>query len=125
MPINLFISAGEASGEHYGALLIDALNRRLKAAGQTATFFGMGGDRMAAAGLHRIVRSEDMAVMGITEVVHHLPRIYAGFRKLRQAIRTQRPDAAILIDFPDIHFKLAKELHRLGIPVIFFVSPQL
>jgi lipid-A-disaccharide synthase len=63
--------------------------------------------------------------MGITEVIRHLPRIYAEFRKLKQAIRDRRPDVAILIDFPDIHFKLAEELHRLGVPVVFFVSPQL
>ncbi len=80
---------------------------------------------MAAAGLERIVRSEDMAVMGITEVVRHLPRIYREFRKLKRAIQTHRPNVAILIDFPDIHFRLAEEFHRLGIPVIFFVSPQL
>jgi lipid-A-disaccharide synthase len=125
MPLNLFISAGEASGEHYGALLIEALKRQLAATGQTALFFGMGGERMADAGLERVVRSEDMAVMGITEVLRHLPRIYREFCKLKQSIRERRPDVAVLIDFPDIHFKLAEELHRLGIPVIFFVSPQL
>jgi lipid-A-disaccharide synthase len=125
MPPTIFISAGEASGEHYGALLIEALKRQLAARKQRpAVFFGMGGERMAAAGLDRIVRSEDMAVMGITEVVRHLPRIYAEFRKLKQSIRDRRPDVAVLIDFPDIHFKLAEELHRLGVPVIFFVSPQ-
>jgi lipid-A-disaccharide synthase len=58
-------------------------------------------------------------------VIRHLPRIYGEFRKLKQAVRDRRPDVAILIDFPDIHFKLAEELHRLGVPVIFFVSPQL
>jgi len=125
MSPNLFISAGEASGEHYGALLICELKRRLAAQGQSARFFGMGGDRMAAAGLERIVRSEDMAVMGITEVVRHLPRIYREFRRLRKSIRDRRPAVAVLIDFPDIHFKLAKELHALGVPVLFFVSPQL
>jgi lipid-A-disaccharide synthase len=85
----------------------------------------MGGERMAALGLRRIVRSEDVAVMGITEVIRHLPRIYAEYRKLKSAIRETKPDIAILIDFPDIHLKLAEELHALGIPVIFFVSPQL
>jgi lipid-A-disaccharide synthase len=58
-------------------------------------------------------------------VIHHLPRIYGEFRKLKKAIRQRRPDVAVLIDFPEIHFRLAKELHRLGVPVIFFVSPQL
>ena len=124
-PTTIFISAGEASGEHYGALLVDELRHRLAAAGQTASFFGMGGQRMADSGLERVVRSEDMAVMGITEVVRHLPRIYREFRRLKAAIRARRPSVAVLIDFPDIHFRLAAEFHRLGIPVIFFVSPQL
>ena len=125
MPPTLFISAGEASGEHYGALLIEALKRQLAATGQAAQFFGMGGARMVQAGLEPVVRSEDMAVMGLTEVLRHLPRIYREFRKLKRSIRERRPDVAVLIDFPDIHFKLAEEFHRLGVPVVFFVSPQL
>jgi lipid-A-disaccharide synthase len=125
MSSTLFISAGEASGEHYGALLVEALKQRLVAAGQTAAFFGMGGQRMEAAGLERIVRSEEMAVMGLTEVIHHLPRIWREFRKLKQSIRDRRPDVAVLIDFPEVHFRLAKDLHRMGIPVVYFVSPQL
>jgi lipid-A-disaccharide synthase len=125
MQPSIFISAGEASGEHYGALLISELQRRLKNSAQPVRFFGMGGPRMQAAGLDVVVAAEQMAVMGITEVVRHLPQIYRGFRRLRDSIRERPPAAAVLIDFPDIHFKLAKELHRLGVPVLFFVSPQL
>jgi lipid-A-disaccharide synthase len=125
MTPTLFISAGEASGDQYGALLIEALRRRLAAEGRPAEFFGMGGPRMEAAGLTRVVRAEDVAVMGLTEVVRHLPRIYGEFRKLKRAIRTRRPDVAVLIDFPEIHFRLAKQLHAMGVPVIYFVSPQL
>jgi lipid-A-disaccharide synthase len=125
MSTSIFISAGEASGERYGALLLEALQRRLAATGQQAEFFGMGGERMAAAGLEQIVRAEDMAVMGLTEVIHHLPRIYREYRKLKQAIQERRPAVAVLIDFPGLHFKLAAVLHRLGIPVVYFVSPQL
>jgi len=125
MSFTIFISAGEASGEHYGALVIGALKRQLAAKGQAASFFGMGGERMAAAGLECVVRSEEMAVMGLTEVVRHLPRIYGEFRRLKQSICQRRPEVAVLIDFPEIHFRLAKELHRLGIPVVYFVSPQL
>jgi lipid-A-disaccharide synthase len=125
MPSTIFISAGEASGEHYGALLIAALRDQLAEAGQTASFFGMGGPRMAAEGLECVVRSEDMAVMGLTEVVRHLPRIYREFRRLKQSIRARRPSVAVLIDFPEIHFRLAREFHRLGVPVVYFVSPQL
>ncbi|MGD0680879.1 MAG: lipid-A-disaccharide synthase [Terracidiphilus sp.] len=125
MPQTIFISAGEASGEHYGALVIAALKKQLAAAGQSAEFFGMGGERMATAGLDCVVRSEDMAVMGLTEVVRHLPRIWREFRKLKKSIRVRRPSLAILIDFPEIHFRLAKQLHQLGVPVLYFVSPQL
>ncbi|MGA2250018.1 lipid-A-disaccharide synthase [Terracidiphilus sp.] len=118
----LFISAGEASGEHYGAMLMESLRKQSPA---ELNFIGMGGPRMVEAGLDRIVRAEDVAVMGITEIVRHLPRIYSEFRKLKASIRRRKPDIAILIDFPDIHFALAKEFHAQGIPVIFFVSPQL
>src|ERR1017187_4711720 len=129
MPSSIFISAGEASGEHYGALVIAALKKQLAASGQAAEFFGMGGERMAAAGLECVVRSEEMAVMGLTEVVLHLPRIYREFCKLKRAIRERqgerRASGAVLIDFPEVHCRLAREFHRLGVPVIFFVSPQL
>src|SRR5271168_3772841 len=120
-PPRIFLSAGEASGEHYGTLLIQAI-RRLS---PEATFFGLGGLRMEAAGLRRIVRAEDVAVMGITEVIRHMPRIYGEYRKLKSRIQETKPDAAILIDFPDVNLGLARDLHRLRIPVIFFVSPQL
>ncbi len=125
MSPTIFISAGEASGEHYGALLAAAIQQQLAQKGEAAELFGMGGERMQAAGVDRIVRSEDVSVMGLTEVLAHLPRIYGEFRKLKKVIRARRPDVAVLIDFPDFHFRLAREFHRLGIPVIYFVSPQL
>jgi lipid-A-disaccharide synthase len=125
MPPTIFISAGEASGEHYGALLIAALKQRLAASGQSASFYGMGGERMADEGLKCVVRSEEMAVMGLTEIVRHLPHIHGELQKLKRAIKKRPPSVAVLIDFPEIHFRLAKEFHRLGVPVIFFVSPQL
>jgi lipid-A-disaccharide synthase len=127
----VFLSAGEASGEAYGALLIAELRARFAAFGAAAQdglrFVGMGGERMEALGLERVVRAEDVAVMGITEVILHLPRIYSEYRKLKASVGdpTRRPDVAVLIDFPDIHLKLAEEFKRLGIPVVFFVSPQL
>jgi lipid-A-disaccharide synthase len=117
----IFLSAGEASGEHYGASLIPAIRRLIP----NAEFFGLGGRRMEALGFRPIVRAEDVAVMGITEVLLHMPRIYGEYRKLKRAIRAQRPDLAILIDFPDVNLSLAKHLHRAGVPVLYFVSPQL
>jgi lipid-A-disaccharide synthase len=117
----IFLSAGEASGEHYGVLLIAALRDLVP----DADFFGLGGRRMAELGFRPIVRSEDVAVMGITEVVRHMPRIYGEYRRLRASIAEEKPDAAILIDFPDVNLSLAKHLHAQGVPVIYFVSPQL
>jgi lipid-A-disaccharide synthase len=80
---------------------------------------------MEAAGLQRIVRAEDVAHMGITEVVRHMPYIYGQYRHLVASIKERRPDIAVLIDFPDVNFRLARELKKLGIPVLYFVSPQL
>src|SRR5271165_1610678 len=117
----IFLSAGEASGEAYGALLLEELRSRCP----DAMFFGMGGERMQALGFERIVRAEDVAVMGITEVVRHLPRIYREYRRLRASIAAEKPDAAVLIDFPDVNLSLARHLKRQGVPVIYFVSPQL
>ena len=117
----IFISAGEASGEHYGLLLIPALRRLAP----EAEFFGLGGQRMEALGFRRVVRAEDVAVMGITEVILHMPRIYGEYRRLKAAVRTEKPDVAVLIDFPDVNLSLAKHLRRAGVPVVYFVSPQL
>ncbi|HTZ89006.1 MAG TPA: lipid-A-disaccharide synthase, partial [Alloacidobacterium sp.] len=117
----IFLSAGEASGEHYGAALIPAIRRLVP----DTNFFGLGGQRMEALGFRRIVRAEDVAVMGITEVILHMPRIYGEYRKLKASIRQEHPDLAILIDFPDVNLSLAKHLKRAGVPVLYFVSPQL
>ncbi len=116
----VFLSAGEASGERYGVALIEALRRQRPG----LDFVGLGGLRMEAAGLKRIVRVEDVAVMGITEIVRHVPRIWREYRRLRRALLTEKPDVLVLIDFPDVNLGLARRAKQLGIPVIFFVSPQ-
>ncbi len=117
----VFLSAGEASGDHYGAQLITELRSRMP----QLEPFGLGGREMEAAGLDRVVRAEDVAHMGITEVLRHAPRVYRSYRRLVASIKKRRPDVAILIDFPDVNFRLARTLKKLNIPVIYFVSPQL
>lgn len=89
------------------------------------TGFGLGGLEMERAGLERVVRAEEVAVMGITEVLRHMPRIFREYSRLVRALERRRPAAAVLIDFPDVNFRLAKHCKRLGIPVVWFVSPQL
>ena len=117
----IFLSAGEASGDHYGAEVMAVLRVRRP----EVEFFGLGGLAMAGAGLERVVRAEDVAVMGVTEIVRHVPRILREYRRLVRAIRERRPAVAVLIDFPDVNFRLAKQLKRIGVPVVWFVSPQL
>ncbi len=117
---SIFLSTGEASGEQYGVQLLQALH----ACDPSLQFFGLGGKRLAAAGLDRVVRAEDVAVMGITEIVRHVPRIYREYRRLKQAIAQRRPDVAVFIDFPDVNLSLATHCRRLGIPTVFFVGPQ-
>lgn len=117
----IFLSAGEASGEHYGAALMEALRRHYP----EAQFFGLGGTQMATLGFRPVVRAEDVAHMGITEVIRHAPFIYRQYQRLKRAIREEQPALAILIDFPDVNLRLARHLHRLGVPVVYFVSPQL
>jgi lipid-A-disaccharide synthase len=119
--MRLLISAGEASGDNYGAQLIAALHKREP----SLDCFGLGGDRLRAAGCRTVVDAKDIAVVGLAEVVTHLPRIWSEFRKLLRAVDQHKPDTAVLIDFPDWNLRLARELHRRGIPVIYYVSPQL
>ena len=119
--MQFLISAGEASGELYGANLIEALRRRVP----DAEFFGVGGQRMRDAGFETIIDAHDISVVGLAEVVAHLPNIYTQFKRLVREAKLRKPDAAILIDFPDFNLRLARELTKLGIAVIYYVSPQL
>ena len=119
--MRVLISAGEASGEMYGAQLIEALRRRAP----LTEVFGVGGDRMRSAGCDTVVDAHEIAVVGLTEVISSLPRIWRRFHHLLDAIDRLRPDVAVLIDFPDFNLRLAKQLHRRGIPAVYFVGPQL
>jgi lipid-A-disaccharide synthase len=119
--MRVLLSAGEASGEQYGALLIEALRARLP----QLEAFGVGGERMRSAGCELIVDAREIAVVGLTEVVSSLPRIWRRFHRLLDEVDRRRPDVAVLIDFPGFNLRLAKQLHRRGIPVVYFVSPQL
>jgi lipid-A-disaccharide synthase len=119
--MNFLLSAGEASGDTYGAQLVESL--RQLASG--STFFGMGGEKMRGAGAEVLVHANEVAVVGLVEVLTHLPGIRRRFKHLVAEAARRKPDAAILIDFPDFNLRLARELHRLGIPVFYFVSPQI
>jgi lipid-A-disaccharide synthase len=114
------LSAGEASGDTYGAQLICSLKQLLS----SANFFGMGGEKMQAAGCELLVNAKDVAVVGLAEVLTHLPGIHRRFRGLVAEAARRRPAAAVLVDFPDFNLRLARALYGLNIPVFYFVSPQ-
>lgn len=118
--MNLLISAGETSGDLHGARLL----RALSASRPDLAAFGMGGARLEAAGMESVVRSGAFAVVGIAEVVAKLPALVSALRTLDQEARRRRPDAAVLIDFPDFHGLLSRRLQRDGVPIIYYVSPQ-
>ncbi len=120
MPARVLISAGEASGDLYAAALARALGRIDPA----IEFFGCGGPRMRDAGVEAVIESESLAVVGLVEVLTHLPRIYRQYRTLVAAARARRPALAILADSPDFHFPVAKKLTKMGIPVVWLVAPQ-
>ncbi len=119
-PHRIFISAGEASGDLYGSLLIEALREQLGG----AEFFGCGGDRMRAAGCRTLVDARELAMVGIVEVLPGLPRAWRALQLLKKSAKKDCPELAILVDFPDFNLRLAKELQRLGTPVLYFVAPQ-
>ena len=116
----VLISAGEASGDLYAAGLVTALRRRRP----DLQFFGCAGPRMQKAGVRPVVDAHSLAVVGLVEVLAHIPRIYGEYRKLLDAARAERPELAILIDSPDFNLRIARRLKKLGIPVFYLVAPQ-
>jgi lipid-A-disaccharide synthase len=142
--VRILISAGEASGETYGAQLIEALRRRTAdtagvvrglrpvPAGQSPAtteavqleFFGAGGERMRAAGCDIVVDAKELAVVGITEILSRLPKILGLYRRLIRAADEKRPAAAVVVDSPAFNWRVARQMRKRGIPVIYYVCPQ-
>jgi len=115
------IVTGEASGDLHGANLI----RAARTVDPELSFFGVGGSRMADAGCEILIAGDELAVMGLVEVVGHFPVIYRAFRRLKALLHgPDRPSVLILIDFPDFNLRLAREAKRAGVPVLYYVSPQ-
>src|SRR5258708_6650880 len=118
--MRVFLSAGEASGDLYAASVATALRARVP----DVEFFGCAGPRMQAAGVRPIIDSRSIAVVGLVEVIGHIPRIYGLFRKLTGAIPLERPDIAVLTDAPDFNLRVAKKLRGYGVPIVYLIAPQ-
>ncbi len=119
--MRLFVSAGEPSGDLHGANLIHALRQREP----NSAIHGFGGDRMAQAGCRLLYPLCDLAVVGIAPVVANLPRFWRLLDRADRFFARQRPDALVLIDYPGFHWWLARRARAHGIPVVYFVPPQI
>ncbi len=119
-PKSILVSAGEASGDYYAGQLVAKLRVRWP----DCDFFGCAGPNLRSEGVRPVIRTEDLAVVGLVEVLAHLPRIYRRFLTVVDAAKATRPDLAILTDSPDFNFRLAARMKALGVPVVYLVAPQ-
>ena len=121
MTARLLLSCGEASGDLYAGALV----RELVGLAPGAVVSGLGGPQFVAAGGRPIADYRGLAVTGLTEAIAKIPRSLATLRRLVDWARTERPDALVVIDFPDFNFPLARRVKHLRIPVVYYISPQL
>lgn len=119
-PSRLLLSCGEPSGDAYGGELI----AHLRTSRPELVAFGLGGDQAAAAGVQLVAHVRDVAVVGLLEVVKHLAELRSIFKRILAEVDRTRPDVAVLVDYPDFNLRLARELKRRGIPIVYYVSPQ-
>ncbi|MBA3968529.1 MAG: lipid-A-disaccharide synthase [Gemmatimonadetes bacterium] len=116
----IFLSAGEASGDLHGA----GLARALKARWPDARLLGLGGDRMKAEGVELLAHVSELAIMGLVEVVRHLPFLLALRRRVFAVLAAERVDLVIPIDYPGFNLRLARRARERGVPVLYYVAPQ-
>lgn len=117
----IMLVAGEASGDLHGATLC----RALRELSPTARLIGLGGGRMAEAGVELVADARDTAVVGFSEVVRRLPALWRVYRQLCATLAEERPAVLVLIDFPGMNLKLARAARRRGLPVVYFIPPQI
>ncbi|UCD80549.1 MAG: lipid-A-disaccharide synthase [Desulfobacterales bacterium] len=115
------IIAGEASGDQHGANLVSAMQRKLP----DISFCGIGGPALRQAGVRIVVDAAELTVVGITEVLAKIPTIMKGLASIKRLLKNLKPDLLILIDFPDFNLHVASVARRLGIPVLYYISPQI
>jgi lipid-A-disaccharide synthase len=121
LSFRFLISCGEPSGDLYAGALI----RELHAIDPRIAVTGMGGPAVAAAGGTLLEDYRGYAVTGLTEAMRKIPRSYGAMRRLEAWARANRPDALIAVDFPDFNFRLARRVRALGIPVVYYIGPQI
>ncbi len=117
---SLLVVAGEASADAHGARVVERLRRKLPG----VECFGLGRERLEAAGLSAVADSDALRVVGISEALRGLPKIRRVFGRVLDEVRNRQPSAALLIDLPDFNLRLARRLNKLDVPVVYYVAPQ-
>lgn len=117
----VMIIAGETSGDLHGAKLVNAMQKR----NSGLSFCGIGGRGLKKAGVNVLVDAREISVVGITEVFSKIPGILKGFKIVKKTLKTLRPDLLVLIDFPDFNLHMAATAKKCGIPVLYYISPQI
>ncbi len=120
MVMNILMVAGEASADGHGALLLQALRERHP----DIRCFGVGGTKLEAQGMEIVVNARHLNIVGILDWFSQVRGVIGAFTKLLALAKREKPDVAVLLDLPDFNLTLAKRLHRLGIPVVYYISPQ-
>jgi lipid-A-disaccharide synthase len=116
----ILIMTGEASGDLHGANLAKEIRKQ----DPSISLFGVGSKKMQEAGVHMLADASEISVVGIAEVLTHFSDIYRVFNQLKNYLKQERPDLLVLIDFPDFNIRLGKAAKKLGIPVVYYISPQ-
>ncbi len=117
----ILLVAGEVSGDLHGSHLVEAI----QCIDPEIQFFGVGGEGLKQAGMRLLHHSQSLSVVGITEVFAKLGSILKALRTLKRSLEREKPDLVILIDFPDFNLRLARIAHRKGIPILYYISPQI
>jgi lipid-A-disaccharide synthase len=122
--MKILISAAETSSDAHAAELLESLREQLRARGEEVEAFGIGGPKLLAAGQRQIVDARELLSMGFLEIVSRLPKIFESLSHVEKAALERKPDVAILLDYPDFHFRLAKRLKKQGIPIVYYIPPK-
>jgi lipid-A-disaccharide synthase len=120
-PKKIMLVAGEVSGDLHGAHLLEAIHR----IDPEVQFFGLGGEGLRRRGMKLLYPASSLSVVGLTEVFFRLRSILEALQQLKKSLDQEKPDLVILIDFPDFNLRLAKMAHRRGIPILYYISPQI
>jgi lipid-A-disaccharide synthase len=122
--MKILISAAETSSDAHAAELLLAMRTQCESRGEALEAFGIGGPKLKQAGLEQLVDAKELLSMGFFEIASRLPKIFESLSLIEKASLERKPDVAVVVDYPDFHFRLAKRLKKQGVPVVYYIPPK-